>query len=290
MNPWKQARIDNNAASRDLWSAYTGHRDHVTRLLLEGAPPGTGRLCVLGAGNCNDLNLDPLVRHYREVHLVDLDAQALARGVARQGMADQPAVRRHGDVDVTGALDLMAAWSAGSPVQDAEVAACADALVVQAAKALPGPFDVVASTCLLSQLIWTVVEAVTERHPRFVELVQAVRAGHFRLLLRLAAPGGLAILITDVVASDSFPALGTVPDAALANVLVQLARQHNHFHGVNPLVLTSLPAKDPVLAPSVAGTEILPPWRWQLAARTYAVWAVRMRKRADGPAENAPRA
>jgi len=46
----------------------------------------------------------------------------------------------------------------------------------------------VASTCVLSQLIEVVIQSVGVAHPRFLELVQAVRIGHLRLLMHLVAP------------------------------------------------------------------------------------------------------
>ena len=67
-----------NAESRDQWNAFSGHRQKVSALLGAGAEPRAGRLCVLGAGNCNDLDLASLLQAHREVHLVDLDAVALA--------------------------------------------------------------------------------------------------------------------------------------------------------------------------------------------------------------------
>jgi hypothetical protein len=280
MNPRKQTQVTANVASRDKWALYQGHRDRVTQVLLDRAAPGAGRLCVLGAGNCNDLDLPTLVAGFRAVHLVDLDAEALAQGVARQGLANHPAIVLHGDVDVTGRLDVLGAWSPASAIEAADVAAFAEEPVRRVAAGLPGPFDRVASVCLLSQLMLSLVDTVGEHHPRFVGLVQAARAGHLRLLPHLVAPGGVAILITDVVSSVTFAPLDMIADEALPDVLARLAQQHNHFHGVNPLVLTALSRQDPVLAAGVARTDILPPWRWNFGERTYAVWALRWHRRA----------
>ena len=43
-------------------------------LLLRLGGDGSRRLCVLGAGNCNDLDLVRLARSFAQVHLVDLDS------------------------------------------------------------------------------------------------------------------------------------------------------------------------------------------------------------------------
>jgi hypothetical protein len=236
MNPLAKIQAEYNRGSLFGWQVFAGHRQRVTELLGRGATPGS-RLCVLGAGNANDLDLAALMQAYREVHLVDLDADAMARGAARQGVADNPGLHRHGGIDLTGALDALAALSPASAVGDDAVAACAEEPVRSLSPALPGPFDVAASTCLLSQLIAGVVQTVGEGHPRFLDLVQALRLGHLRLLTHLVAPGGLGLLITDIVSSDSFPALPSVAEEALPGVLAQLVRGRNFFHGLNPAVL-----------------------------------------------------
>jgi hypothetical protein len=132
-------------------------------------------------------------------------------------------------------------------------------------------FDVVASTCLLSQLISAVVSTVGERHPQFLEAIQGVRLGHLRLLADLIVPGGKGLLITDIVSSDTFPVLGTVPHEALPGVLVQLLRVQNFFHGLSPSVMMSVLRNDPFLASRVEALEGIPPWRWDLGVRVYAV-------------------
>jgi hypothetical protein len=266
-----------NQESRDRWESFAGHREKVTRLLGSGVAPATGRLCVLGAGNCNDLGLATLLETYREVHLVDLDAEALAAGLRRQSVATHPGLHQHGNFDVTGMLDVMSTWSPQARIDPTDVAACADVPVQSIAPLLPGPFEVVVSTCLLSQLILYLVHTVGEGHPQFLMLLQSVRAGHLRLLTHLVAPGGTAILITDVVSSETVPTLGSVPDAALSGLLARLIRERNFFHGVNPAVLDTLATHDPVLRTHKLNQETLSPWRWDLGPRLYLVSAMRYR-------------
>jgi hypothetical protein len=278
MDELTRKQVENNAASRDCWGAFRAHRDRVTGLLQAGAAPGCWRLCVLGAGNCNDLDLAALAGTYREIHLVDLDAEALGHGAARQGLAAHPALYRHGGLDLTGVLGELAAWSPGCPLDDEALAACRERPVERVRPALPGPFDVVASTCLLSQLVNAVVLTAGEKHRRFPEAVQAVRAGHLRLLASLVAPGGVGVLITDVVSSDSFRALASVPEGLLPALLGPLIAQRNFFHGVNPAVVSALLRTDPVLAPQVAGWEGVRPWLWDFGPRVYLVCAWVLRK------------
>jgi hypothetical protein len=288
MNDLKGRQAAFNAESRDRWGSFADHRKRVSELLVSGAEPGRSRLCVLGAGNGNDLDLPALLRAHREVHLLDLDDEALAQGVARQGVAGHPSLHHYGGVDVTGMLEAIASWSPHTPIRPEDLAACADEPVRHIGALLPGPFDCVASTCLLSQLILSLVYAVGEGHPQFLGLMQAVRAGHLRLLTHLLAPGGTAVLITDVVSSETFPTLGSIPEGSLAGLLNQLVRDRNFFHGVNPAVLSSLPAQDPILKAQVADLELIPPWRWDLGPRLYLVWAMRYRKRGVGAPGNRP--
>ncbi len=107
MNDPRARQHQFNAESSGQWDGFAEHRRHVTGRLESGL----GSLCVLGAGNCNDLDLITLLNAHREVHLVDLDPSALDRGAIRQGVADRPDLVLHGGLDVTGMLDAMARWS-----------------------------------------------------------------------------------------------------------------------------------------------------------------------------------
>ncbi len=278
MNPLIESQYANNRETKDGWRPYQAHRHRVTEHLRDGKTPEGARLCVLGAGNCNDLDLGALRAGYHEVHLVDLDAAALADGVARQGLTADAGVYCHGGVDVTGVLDRLAGWSAGRVIEAEDLAACAEEPLRRVAPALPGPFTVAASTCLLSQLISAVVQAVGASHPCFLPLLQAVRAGHLRLLSRLAAHGGYGVLITDVVSSQTVPTLATVPENALESTLVELIRQGNFFHGLNPFALTAAFRTDPVVSAQATDVQALRPWRWDLGPRLYAVWGLRWRR------------
>lgn len=278
MNPLVKLQTDFNVSSAAAWESYASQRQKVTELLTGDGLTPAGSLCVLGAGNCNDLDLPALLGAYREVHLVDLDEEALVRGVARQGLTSHAGLIRHGSVDVTGMLERMAMWSADSAISGEDLAACRDAPARQASR-LPAPFDTVVSTCLLSQLLLAVADRLGERHPRFLDVLQAIRWGHLRLLLDLLAPGGRGVLVTDLVSSDTCAELRTVPDHELPSLLNQLIEARNFYHGVNPAVLYSLLATDPLVSPQVTGLAAIHPWRWDMGARVYAVCAFRFRKK-----------
>ena len=117
-NAW--SANESNVGTEGMWDLYAHHRSHVTALLLEQhqrvlvvqpdedrgsaiwAP--RGKLCLLGAGNSNDIDLRKLLRHFETIELVDVDGAALARGTARQLSSEAVAkrVKLHGSIDLLG--------------------------------------------------------------------------------------------------------------------------------------------------------------------------------------------
>lgn len=270
-------QVRRNLAADGRWQEYASHRGEVTRRLLGDALSNSdssehGRLCVLGAGNSNDLDVARLATAFREIHLVDLDGEALARGVARQANVPAGAVHLHGGVDLLGALNSLAAWAGEPRPSDAELDTCLAGLHEPAAGALPGPFDVVASVCLLSQLIECAVVSLGEGHPRFAELVLAIRAAHLRLLARLLVPGGRAVLVADFVSSQTAAEL-LVGDPDWPPFLRQTAAQGNFFHASHPWAVLAQLQNDPLLNQTVSDIRPTGCWRWNQGARVYAVAA-----------------
>lgn len=258
-----------NLRSRHAWEQYRAHRERVTELLVPPATPARpARLCVLGAGNCNDIDLGRLADCYQQMHLVDLDEEALEFAVERQ----PPDVRRrlvtHGGVDVTGALTAL---DGPPPLGEVNIDGLARSLSRQIALDLPAPFQAVASVGLLSQLIDTLASVVGRSHPRLLEAIAALRGAHLRLLADLLAPGGRAVLVTELVSSDTFPELPQVAEAALPSVLGQLVAKKNFFTGANPAVLKGLLESEPLNTVADA-VEFTLPWRWEFVDRMYAVY------------------
>lgn len=269
MHRLAQLQHDHNVQTADGWERFAEHRRRVTQILCR--EPG-GRLCVLGAGNCNDLDLAALAEAYEEVHLVDLDEDALRKAVARQQPPHPDRVHLHG-CEVTGILDQLADWTPHSAARESEVDSA-----IKAALAVAAPLSLqsshVASICLLSQLIHSLVLSLGETHPKFVELMSALRLRHLQLLGELTLPGGRATLVSDVVSSDTCPAIKSVTDEQVAPLVRQAIDQRNFFHGTNPAVIVQTLRTDAVLAPLVRDLELIPPWRWDLGPRTYAVYGI----------------
>ena len=278
MDCFRTGQIERNRAARDRWELYAGHREQVTRRLLASRVSASDRLCVLGAGNCNDVDLAQLTEHFAQVHLVDLDGEALAEGAARQHVAGHPKITLHGDVDLTGVLPVLTPWSPEQPPTAAELENCLRELTQPASLVPTGPVEVVASVCLLSQLVELAVLALGQEHARFPELMFHLRGRHLRNLLESLVPGGRGLLVTDIVSSQTAAAIATVAEAQLPALVGQLIERRNFFHGCNPFVLRSLFTSDPALAPCLAGVSLSRPWRWNFGPRVYAVCALSIQR------------
>src|SRR3954453_9038196 len=129
-----------NATSRDQWEGFAEHRRCLTSVLVREVTVGRSRLCVLGAGNHNDLDLTALLSAHREEDLVDIDSAALVRGAARQGVAKHPRLHLHGGVDVTATLDILSGRTPKSSLGAADYDAMAAWPASCTSLVLPGGF------------------------------------------------------------------------------------------------------------------------------------------------------
>jgi hypothetical protein len=258
-----------NRQAQGNWDLFADHRRRVTDLLVAAARDSGGdapRLCVLGAGNVNDLELATILGCFSRVHLVDWDTEALASGIERQGCTGNPAVICRGGIDLTGV-----GTSPDLPIEQ----------YLGRIRSAPPPaisekVEVVASICVLSQLLEAAARLGTE-HPRYLDAVQAIRLRHLQILVEMLAPGGIGLLICDVVSSDTLPQLLTAQEVEIPTLLTAALEQKNFFTGLNPAVVLSLFAQDPLLCQRIARCEPVAPWRWNLGPRVYAVYGIRFR-------------
>ncbi len=290
-NPIRDTQARFNRSTETHWSHFAAHRRQVESLLhsslFDQPAHPSGRLCVLGAGNCNDLDLRRLVGRFEEVHLVDIDADALARAVRRQEVADLSSIRRHAPIDLTALADTLAAWSRRSP-SAAEVDRC----LAEPVAAIPaelaahrGSFDVVLSPCILSQISGFARDVLGERHPRAAAVRDAIRQRHLRLIVDLTAPGGSGVLVSDMAVAGA-PGGFTgdrrrngPPD--LDSVARKLAHQRECFAGLSPDSLLTAIESDPTIAPLLAAVHLVRPWLWVLGPeKTFLVFALRLRRSA----------
>ena len=262
-----------NRETVDNWRLYRSHRKAVADLICLTPQPASARLCILGAGNCNDLDLARFSGRFSQVHLVDLDRQAMAEGVRRQSPTAPGGISLHGGIDLTGILKNLDTWERFRPGREG-IAHC-----IREARAfggLPflGRFEVVASICLLSQLIDTVV-SVTGPKAVPLELVGALQQRHLSLLAELLLPGGAGHLVTDFALErgDPRPARETSPQPQSAGA------SGNAFLGLSPRELCALASHDAVLRHQVRDVRVSPSWLWrQNPRRTLHVCAVQFQR------------
>jgi len=273
-----------NQSSLAHFDAFASHRSRLTRLLAERAPPsGSGRLCVLGAGNCHDLDLSQLLRVFEELHLVDLDEQALACARDRLPEAERGRVVAHAPIDLSGMLARLTDWKARR-LRPEDVVRWPQVTAAAIARAIGHRFEVVASTCLLSQMQLGLVQALGDQHPFFQAARYTVNVTHLRTLCRLLAPGGRAVLATDVVADPDLGDREFAPDEDLRPVLQEQARQAKLMYATHPALLRQIFAEDPVLRPRAVLSDPIDAWLWTNGpVRTFLVYAVELRGRPAQP-------
>ena len=253
-----------NRNSADGWQLFADHRSRVTALLLEQqAAPQSGRLAVLGAGNCNDLDLPALSSSFTEVHLVDLDSEALTRGLARLPPELTARLTKHAPVDVTGALHRLAEFR-GPEASGAALEELLTSGVRAVTSALPGNFDVVLSTGLLSQIMHTCRLALGDA-PSLQAVAHMLALAHMRALLALCRPGGRAVLVTDTVSSETYPLEELWADKPPLAHLDHLEATDNLFTGTAPKYLRRQLTRDPELARMIQPpVRLVEPWLWRL--------------------------
>ena len=264
-----------NFETRDARSAMSGHRARVTQLIRESCPDGPASLCVLGAGNGNDIELSELVRCFERIALVDLDAESLAHAVSNLGDASA-SVDLHGGVDVTGLLETFSGWADRTVSERDAVEAIEIAQGTSSADI--GEFDVVASTCLLTQLIDSVCMAMPAGHPRFLELLLAVRNRHLGMIAELLNPNGIGILVSDFVSTKTAPELSAMSDSEIPNAAMHWIKNQNFFTGVNPFMLRSHYQTELGTAAMVEFRKMTRPWKWDMGMKQFAVCALTVQR------------
>ncbi len=254
------------------WARYAAHRARFTEELIVASRGRSGRLCILGAGPCNDLDLEQLASVFSEIHLVDILPKALAGAVARQPASIRPRLFRHAPVDLSGlSARRLAKWKRFSP-SASDVTTAAAASVQSIAAQLPGPFDVVASACVLTQMAFALRESLGDGHPMLGTVRLALMGAHASLLATLTAPGGASLFVCDASSSSHYPLDKLEPNSDLRAVLNDIVKTGACYLAANPEVVRSFlrQAGEP---------ELLDPWLWTGAlGRTYFVYAFRVER------------
>jgi hypothetical protein len=263
----EQSRM--NDSTRGQWDWYAAHRARIERLIIPQSRGG--RICILGAGNCNDLDLNWLVQAYAQVHLVDIDPSALDRAVRRQGVpADR--ITFHAPIDLTGVADRSRGW-AGRNVTESEI----DQAVRAASADLPaiggGGFDVALSPCVLSQLLCGVRDLLGKRHPGWPRLKEAIRARHLRTMVAMLKSGGRGVMVVDLASSKRVPGLERAREPEAAKIMEMCVRDGKCFHGLQPRELIAGMRASGAVGP----VAVSAPWLWHLGlAKAFLCYGLTM--------------
>jgi hypothetical protein len=270
---------ERNQQTAGLSDSYADHRRHVMdriAALTEGRRPGVQSLTLLGAGNCNDVDLRALTRLFERITLVDLDESAVESGIRRQAVAAAgfEAIRVAAPVDVAWPLSE---WMSGSASESLCPDDCLNRLAAEDRNELCNlePADVVVSLCLLSQIMEAAALVSSFRdEPWREQLRSALRIGHLQRMLKLLKPGGRALLVSDIVSSDTEPRLLRAAGHELPKLLKQCLTQGNFFAGLHPGVILRDVTTHPALASACSTPVMHPPWIWSMGPRAYAVYAI----------------
>jgi hypothetical protein len=262
-----QARVNSNVANNREW--YAGHRARVTELILAVAKGG--ELAVLGAGNGSDLDLPALAARFASLHLVDIDGEALERCRGGAPASIREKLVLHPEIDLSGFGDRIDEWGDAFPAA-AELGAAAQPAIGRVLRALGRPFDVVVSTCALSQLAVPYHRAWILPASDWTNLHAAVAAVHLATIVGATKPGGTGILVFDVLSSRTAPALrdvGGAPEDSAAFV-----ERHEASGGQLDPSPAGLLARLGGMGRLVEDARLLGPWTWNIGAETQLVYAI----------------
>jgi hypothetical protein len=271
-------QCEKNLATAGLWDCYRPHRQKIDAILRADVRPGQS-LGILGAGNCNDLELADLAKCFRRLSLVDCDEAAMQQARERlsvqvsQGQVSQ-GVELIG-LDVTGCFqgfdEVLQQQRSLSP-QDV----VATLLSKTVAPPSGSPYDRVASLCLLSQLFDRLSSYLPATDPHFLAALDALRTRHLKSLLQWTRPGGQTLLFLDFVSSDTAPQLRSVSSSNLPSLVEQLFKADNFFTGLHPGAIVAQLRTNSALQPWVEEVTVAAPWIWDIGSRCYAVTCIRM--------------
>jgi hypothetical protein len=266
----------NNRQSVGCWEDFDDHRSRVMSLVSATAGE---RIALLGAGNCNDVDLSELAVRFREIHLVDLDDQALHRARGKQLPSTAASLVLRAPLDLSGALELMPAWRAGRATAT-QITSMPETCAGRVRAALPETYDTVVSACLLSQMMHGCGIALGAEHPDLRAVRAALALAHVRSLVELLRPGGTGVLISDTCSARLYPPLEErwrqMPSRAL---LEQLDESGTVFDGTAPSKLFAALTTDGIVAPRVESVRIVDPWLWRMGPIVLLTYGIVFRRR-----------
>lgn len=269
-----------NEAALTMWEPFAPQRRRITALVkatlnVPGADEPvepSGSLGVLGAGVCNDLELTAITGDFDRIDLIDLDADAVRRGLARafpDGAPDH--LNLIGDIDFSG----LGKRPRNAPAIPAKATKQITRLAKHRLEGVDGPYDRLLSSSMVGPLTANVITAFGQGHKEFAKAVNAVRDAHLTQMVDLLAPGGMGMLMVEYTSSDVVPELPRVPEQQLMGVFEHVMKQGKFFQGCNPNVI----GQKLMETGQVAAINGLAPWRYAIGPRVFLVFGVTFLKK-----------
>lgn len=274
----KQQKIANKA-SQKYFKYFAEHCHQQTDLIVANNPLG-GRLCILGAGNCFDVDLQRLAEVFSEVHLVDIDRNAIDGAKQRMPGALANRIHLHAPLDISGANTKLDDWRRFKITPETLLEFPTLATNELAAQ-LPGPFDCVVSSCLISQILLTYTNVMGDRHPLLQAGLITLLVTHLRLMVTLTKANGQALWITDVSSDEIAPLKQLIQLEGDGVALLQrLASTNRIFTYLDPGLIANLAQQDPEVSSAAALDGPLRAWLWHNGPqRTYLVYASKISRK-----------
>jgi hypothetical protein len=207
-----------------------------------------------------------------------LDEEAVGRAMSRLSSEEARHVEAYCPVELTGVLAELESWRARSYRTDAEISAV-KRTVMAAPRPDVGTFDVVASTCILTQLIDAVYMSLPMKHHRRDELLMAVRDRHLEMILEMLNPDGVGVLVTDFAVAGATQELSPLAELALTSSMGVAMKRSEFFTGTDPFEIRDFYSRGLCgPGPTARDVAIEGPWRWEVGGRVLGVCAVRFRR------------
>lgn len=272
----RQAQREMNRHAPDASDWYTPHR----RRLMDELPRVSGDLCVLGAGNCADVDFEHLAKRFDEIHLVDIDEDAITRSRDRQPKALRERIVLHGDRDLSGILEHLDDWAEQFP-SDAELQQTSLRAAHGLLQGIGRPFDVTLSACVLSQLVLPFQETWVMHEEEWDKLSACTTAVHLATLFGATRPGGSGFMAFDVVSSDHLPGLLAYRDRPAeelqAFVEAQVASGEVALNPAPSELLAQLQGSG--LGAALASVAVTSPWLWDIKSAHQLVYGLGFQRR-----------
>lgn len=262
-----------NRCGPHKWEGYAPHRRRVMELVAEKqAGPD---ICVLGAGTCSDIDLEQLAGLFSEVHVVDLDGEALEGAWQRQSVAVRDRLVLHADIDLSGMLGSIDQWGDTFP-GPSELAPLAVAAAHHIIRRIGGAFSMTISTGVLSQLTFPFRRVWVRTQSEWESWAAATTATHVATLAGTTRPGGTGIIIVDALSSGAVPLLRDCVDRSSVELAAFVSGEVEAGRAVLDPDPTNLLAQlsSPGWGTLFRSPELSQPWLWDTGHAIQLVYGI----------------